>query len=182
MRKLFSIVIVSLFALSTFAANYGILVNGKTYFQAEYKGKDSMTGTYDEYLAHVKVKAGDYCQLYDAEFQARWAVDLDTYSVAGFVRDGDKYTVSVTGCYDFYIKLKYEADQLYIGNGLCCEGACADQGSERRRGDQYNGEERKENVRYRLTRAFCCAVLGNQKFLFTGRGCDPSQEERRKWP
>ena len=120
MRKLFSIVIVSLFALSTFAANYGILVNGKMYFQAEYKGKDSMTGTYDEYLAHVKVKAGDYCQLYDAEFQARWAVDLDTYSVAGFVRDGDKYTVSVTGCYDFYIKLKYEADQLYIGNGSGC--------------------------------------------------------------
>ena len=120
MRKLLSIVLVSLLACGAFAENYGILVNGKTYFAAEYKGKDSMTGTYDEYLAHVQVKAGDYCQLYDVDFQARWAVDLDTYSVDGFTRDGDKYTVSVTGCYDFYIKLKYGQDQLYIGPGSNC--------------------------------------------------------------
>ena len=43
-------------AAMTFAQHYGILVNGKTYFAAEYKGKDSMTGQYDEYLAHVKVR------------------------------------------------------------------------------------------------------------------------------
>ena len=101
-------------------AQYGILVNGKTYFAAEYKGKDGMTGEYDEYLAHVSVKSGDFCQLYDVEYDSRWAVELDTWSVDGFVRDGNQYKVSVTGCYDFYIKLKYEADQLYIGNGSNC--------------------------------------------------------------
>ena len=102
------------------AAGYGILVNGTTFFSAEYRGKDSNTGTYDEYLAHVKVKSGDYMQLYDPEYQAKWAVDLDTWSVAGFTRNGDKYTTTNTGCYDFYIKLKYGEDQLYIGDGSGC--------------------------------------------------------------
>ena len=54
------------------AAGYGILVNGTTYFAAEYRGKDSMTGTYDEYLAHVKVQNGDYLQLYDVDYEAAW--------------------------------------------------------------------------------------------------------------
>lgn len=107
-------------ALISWAGNYGILVNGKTYYAAEYRGKDGMTGEYDEYLAHVKVKSGDYLQLYDAENKAKWVVVLDTWSVSGFTKGTDRYTASVTGCYDFYIKLKWEADQLYIGNGSNC--------------------------------------------------------------
>ena len=120
MRKILSVLFVILFAWSASAGNYGILVNGKTYFQAEYKGKDGMTGTYDEYLAHVSVKSGDYLQLYDAEYKAKWVVDLDKYSVSGFTKGTDRYTASVTGCYDFYIKLKYGEDQLYIGGGSNC--------------------------------------------------------------
>ena len=107
-------------AAMTYAQHYGILVNSKTYFAAEYKGKDSMTGEYDEYLAHVKVKSGDSFTLYNAETKDKWAVDLDTYSEKGFVRDGNKYTTTNTGCYDFYIKLKWESDQLYIGPGSNC--------------------------------------------------------------
>ena len=44
-------------------AQYGILVNGKTYFAAEYKGPDGQGEGFEEYLAHVGVKSGDYCQL-----------------------------------------------------------------------------------------------------------------------
>ena len=99
------------------AASYGILVNGKTYFAGtpagEYEG-------FQQYLAHVQVKSGDQCQLYDAENKAAWAVDINSYSVKGFTRDGNKYNVSVDGCFDFYIKLKWEADELYIGNGSNC--------------------------------------------------------------
>ena len=120
MRKTFLFAMMLLCAGVMQAAGYGILVNGTTFFSAEYRGKDSNTGTYDEYLAHVKVKSGDYMQLYDPEYQAKWAVDLDTWSVAGFTRNGDKYTTTNTGCYDFYIKLKYGEDQLYIGNGSGC--------------------------------------------------------------
>jgi len=101
-------------------AQYGILVNGKTYFAAEYKGPDGQGEGFEEYLAHVGVKSGDYCQLYDAGNKAAWVVDVNKYSEQGFTRDGDKIKVSVDGCYDFYIKLKYEADELYVGKGSNC--------------------------------------------------------------
>ena len=97
--------------------NYGILVNGNTYFAGTHT--DDFEG-FQQYLAHVQLNAGDFCQLCDAENRAVWAVDLNPASVAGFTRNGDKYEVSVSGCYDFYIKLKYEADELYIGPGSDC--------------------------------------------------------------
>ncbi len=103
--------------LSMSAASYGILVNGNTYFAGTHT--DDFEG-FQQYLAHVQLNAGDYCQLCDAENRAVWAVDLNPASVAGFTRNGDKYEVSVSGCYDFYIKLKYEADELYIGPGSDC--------------------------------------------------------------
>lgn len=120
MKKTIIILAALVCSLVLQAASYGILVNGKTYFAAEYKGKDSMTGEYDEYLAHVSFKNGDSFTLYDAENKAAWAVVLDTYSEKGFTKDGNKYTTTNTGCYDCYIKLKWEADQLYIGNGSNC--------------------------------------------------------------
>ena len=103
--------------LSMSAASYGILVNGNTYFAGTHT--DDFEG-FQQYLAHVQLNAGDYCQLCDAENRAVWAVDLNPASVAGFTRNGDKYEVSVSGCYDFYIKLKYQEDELYVGNGSDC--------------------------------------------------------------
>ena len=117
MKKIFSIFAAVLMTLSMSAASYGILVNGNTYFAGTHT--DDFEG-FQQYLAHVQLNAGDYCQLCDAENRAVWAVDLNPASVAGFTRNGDKYEVSVSGCYDFYIKLKYEADELYIGPGSDC--------------------------------------------------------------
>ena len=120
MRKQVLVLVLLVCAALSYAGSYGILVNGQIYFAAEYRGKDDMTGTYDEYLAHVTLTNGDSFQLYDVDYDARWAVDLDTYSENGFTKSGDHYTSSVTGCYDCYIKLKYGEDQLYIGNGSDC--------------------------------------------------------------
>lgn len=117
MKKIFSIFAAVLMTMSMSAASYGILVNGNTYFAGTHT--DDFEG-FQQYLAHVQLNAGDYCQLCDAENRAVWAVDLNPASVAGFTRNGDKYEVSVSGCYDFYIKLKYEADELYIGPGSDC--------------------------------------------------------------
>ena len=117
MRKIFTVFAALLMTWSMSAASYGILVNGTTYFAGtkvdEFEG-------FQQYLAHVQVQSGDQVQLCDAENKAVWAVDLNQASVAGFTRSGDKYEVSVTGCYDFYIKLKYQQDELYIGNGSDC--------------------------------------------------------------
>ena len=120
MKRIFAILVGVWTVLAMHAESYGILVNGKTYFAAEYKGKDSMTGEYDEYLAHVSFKSGDSFTLYNAEAQEAWVVDLDQWTVDGFQRNGNKYTTTNTGCYDCYIKLKWESDQLYIGNGSNC--------------------------------------------------------------
>lgn len=117
MKKIFSIFAAALMTMSMSAASYGILVNGNTYFAGTHT--DDFEG-FQQYLAHVQLNAGDYCQLCDAENRAVWAVDLNPASVAGFTRNGDKYEVSVSGCYDFYIKLKYQADELYIGPGSDC--------------------------------------------------------------
>lgn len=118
MRMIFSILAAVLMSVSLLAGNYGILVNGTTYFAGQDAGEFE---GFQQYLAHVQVSSGDQLQLYDAENQAAWAVDLSTWSVAGFTRDGNHYNATVSGCYDFYIKLKWEQDELYIGNGSNCD-------------------------------------------------------------
>ena len=120
MKKTSLILAAMLCAAMGWAQSYGILVNGKMYYAASYEGPDPFGGGFEQYLSHVQVSNGDKLQLYDADNKAAWAVDLDVSSVAGFTRDGDHYNVTVSGCYDFYIKLKYEADQLYIGPGENC--------------------------------------------------------------
>ena len=117
MKRILGIGLFCLCAAISWAGNYGILVNGTTYFAG------GLTGEFEgftQYLAHVQVANGDQLKLYDAENQAAWVVNLNTYSVAGFTRDGDHYNATVSGCYDFYIKLKYEQDELYIGAGSNC--------------------------------------------------------------
>lgn len=122
MKKTVTVLMFVLCAAMSWAASYGILVNGKMYFAAAYRGPDGAGEGFEEYLAHVQVKSGDYCQMYDAENKAAWVKPLNTYSVAGFTYDeaNQRYNVSVTGCYDFYIKIKWQADELYIGDGSDC--------------------------------------------------------------
>ena len=120
MKKTGLILAALLCCVMGWAQSYGILVNGKMYYAASYEGPDPYGEGFEQYLSHVQVSNGDKLQLYDADNKAAWAVDLNTSSVAGFAREGDHYTASVSGCYDFYIKLKYEADQLYIGSGSNC--------------------------------------------------------------
>lgn len=116
-KRIYSICIFLCLALICRAGNYGILVNGNIYFAGEAAGEFE---GFTQYLAHVQVASGDQFQLYDAENHAAWAVDLNSYSVGGFTRDGNHYNATVSGCYDFYIKLKWEQDELYIGNGSNC--------------------------------------------------------------
>ena len=119
MKKTLLTVLMAVCGLVATAQNYGILVNGKMYYAGEYTTEFE---GFTQYLAHVQVNPGDYCQLYDVDNKVAWAVALNSYSEPGFVYDAttQHYNVSVSGCYDFYIKLKWEADELYIGNGSDC--------------------------------------------------------------
>ena len=80
MKKIFTLFAAALTALSMSAASYGILVNGKTYFAGTQV--DEFEG-FVQYLAHVQLKSGDFCQLCDADNKAVWAVDINAASVAG---------------------------------------------------------------------------------------------------
>ena len=125
MKKVMLSLCLMLCASMTFAQSYGILVNGKMYFAADYEGPDPYGEGFEQYLAHVQVSAGDYCQMYDVVHKAAWAKPLNQATVEGFVYDeaNQCYNVSVTGCYDFYIKLKWQEDELYIGpagEGVVC--------------------------------------------------------------
>jgi len=117
MKKIFTMFAALLMAAVAFGQSYGILVNGHIYYEGTMV--DEFEG-FTQYLAHVQVSAGDYCQLYDAQNQVSWAVTLNEASVDGFTLNGDRYEVTADGCYDFYIKLKFGADELYIGNGSDC--------------------------------------------------------------
>ena len=146
MRKIFSLFAAALMTLSMSAASYGILVNGTTYFAGtevdEFEG-------FKQYLAHVPVQNGDKVQLCDLDNKATWAVTLNQASVAGFALEDDHYNVTVDGCYDFYIKLKYQQDQLYIGNGSDCgEGEPYNQGGGDNPGGQGGQGGEDEDVNY----------------------------------
>ena len=119
MKKLSFFIVMAMCALVMNAQDYGILVNGNTYFAGEPAGEFE---GFTQYLSHVQVNEGDQLQLYDAINQAAWAVALNSYSVEGFTYDATAgcYIASVSGCYDFYIKLKWQADELYIGPGSDC--------------------------------------------------------------
>lgn len=115
MKKIFTMMAAVLFAAGSFAASYGIMVNGTDYHAGELNptpGDPSFT----EYMVlGLHVANGATLQLWDQENNAGWAVDLDGASTSNIVKDGDHYVCNADGNYDFYIKLKYGEDQLYIG-------------------------------------------------------------------
>ena len=74
MKKFVYLLTAMLFSVMTFAQSYGILVNGHTYYEGTLV--DEFEG-FTQYLAHVEVSAGDYCQLYDKDHEAAWAVTLN---------------------------------------------------------------------------------------------------------
>lgn len=119
MKKISLIIALVLIALGMNAADYGIMVNGTT-FHAGTQNTSPMDPSFQEYMVlDIQLNANDQIQLYDNENKAGWAVTLDVASVAGIVKESDHYTCQTAGCYSFYIKLKFNADQLYIGNGNC---------------------------------------------------------------
>ena len=107
------------------ASTYGILINSNRLVAAEEAG-ESVDG-HTQYLARVQLNVLDTIRLIDtSNNNATWMVDLDAASVSGFEGSATLgYMVCMTaGCYDCYIKLKYQSDQLYIGAGTdgCSEG------------------------------------------------------------
>lgn len=120
MKKIFTFLAALLITAAAYAESYSILVNGTTIYPAEYVGTTETGHT--EYLSHVPLVQGDTCLIFDQEQQTAWIPDLDQASVSGIARGTYSYLCTADGCYDFYIKIKYLEDQLYVGTGTNCTG------------------------------------------------------------
>ncbi len=119
MKKIFTLFAAALMTLSMSAASFGIMINGTEGHPGD-ENPSPADPSYKEYMVlGVTVSKGATIQLWDFDNNAGWAVDLDGASVAAIVRDGDHYNCTADGCYDFYIKIKNNADQLYVGAGNC---------------------------------------------------------------
>ena len=122
MKKVFTVMAAAMMAMSLSAASYGILVNGKMYF-AGANNPTPGDPSFQEYMVlGVSLNQGDYCQLYDMDNKASWVVQLDPASTSDISLGDGKYTINKSACYDFYIKLKWGEDQLYVGGDASCSG------------------------------------------------------------
>lgn len=99
--------------------SYGVLVNGNTLFRAEYKGVSSISGL-PEYNAKAAMVAGDKCVLVNLSNGDTWTVPMDNASTKSISLSDGAYVASADGCYDFWLKLSYGNDQLYVGTTTDC--------------------------------------------------------------
>lgn len=154
MKKIFTLFAAMLLAVGAFA-QFGILVNGKMYYAGE-ENKTPGDPSFKEYMVlGLSMKSGDYCQLCDAGSNyATWTVALDPSSTQSFSLADNKYTVGKDGCYDFYIKIKMNADQLYVGEGQCGSPKGTDisggQGGGQGGGQQGGGVEGNPRYYYKM--------------------------------
>ena len=124
MKKLYTLFVLTLLcSVISMAAPYGLLINGTTKIEASSIAEKDFQDR-DQFLAScVKLNQGDKVQLYDFANGAAWMCAIDPYGeYQKFTKNPDHLICNASASYDFYIKLKYEDDMLYIGPAENCGG------------------------------------------------------------
>lgn len=140
MKKIFTLFAALCTVFSVSAATYGILVNDKLFYEAsQLDGKDYQDR--DQFLASVSLEVGDTWCVYDETNKAKFTIALETgeNSAKGNFSEGEAFaTCNEAGCYDFYIKLKWEDNSMWVQSGSNCtvEGREINQGG----GDTPGGD------------------------------------------
>ena len=124
MKKVYTLFLFTLYcSVLSMAAPYGLLINGSTKIEATSLSEKDFQDR-EQFLAScVTLKQGDKVQLYDFGSGASWMCAIDPYGEYQKFTGGKTQgylTCNTAGSYDFYIKLKYEDDMLYIGPGQNC--------------------------------------------------------------
>ena len=124
MKKLYTLLLSTLIcSVLSMAAPYGLLINGSTKIEATALSEKDFQDR-EQFLAScVTLNQGDQVQLYDFGSGASWMCAIDPYGEYQKFTGGKTQgylTCNTAGSYDFYIKLKYEDDMLYIGPGQNC--------------------------------------------------------------
>ena len=93
---------------------YQVVIAGNKYNTTH--NPSPLDPSYDEYyVTGIACKAGDEMQVYNSETGVTWTIqNLDSAS-KGWTTQGGKIVCTEDGTYDFYLKFKFGADQVYIG-------------------------------------------------------------------
>lgn len=96
-------------------SKYQVVIAGKRYECTH--NPNPMDSSFDEWFSiGVPAKVGDEMQCYDYENNATWTIaNLDPYSVGFTLTLDGKIVCTEDGYYDFYLKFKWQEDQVYIG-------------------------------------------------------------------
>ena len=122
MRKIFFVLMV-VFCYNTalMAAPYGLLINGTTKLEAVAQSEKDHQDREQFLVSCVTLQQGDKVQLHDFGSGSLWMCAIDEYGeYQKFTKNADNLICNAAGTYDFYIKLKYNDDMLYIGPGQNC--------------------------------------------------------------
>ena len=122
--KRFTVFLLSVFVssfMAMFAAPYGLLINGTTKLEATPLSEKDFQDREQFLVSCVTLNVGDKVQLTDFANGATWMSAIDPYGeYQKFTKNTDHLICNAAGSYDFYIKLKYEDDLVYIGPGQNC--------------------------------------------------------------
>ena len=117
----FFLLAILLCSISVNAEPYGLLINGTTKLEAVAQSETDHQGRAQYMVACVALKQGDKVQLHDMGSGASWMCAIDPYGeYQKFTKNADHLICQAAGSYDFYIKLKFNDDMLYIGPGQNC--------------------------------------------------------------
>lgn len=124
-KHYFLLFLLTCYSAVLLAEPYGLLVNGTTQLEATSLSEKDFQDRDQFLVSCVQLNQGDKIQLYDFANGASWMSDIDPYGEYEKFSGGKSQgylTCNAAGSYDFYIKLKYEDDLLYIGPGENCTG------------------------------------------------------------
>ena len=123
MKKLLFVFLALCCNIALIAGPFGLLINGTTKLEAVAQSEKDHQGREQYLVSCVALQQGDKVQLHDLGNGASWMCAIDPYGeYQKFTKYTDHLICNAAGSYDFYIKLKYEDDMLYIGPGQNCGG------------------------------------------------------------
>ena len=123
MKKLLFVFLALCCNIALMAEPFGLLINGTTKLEAVAQSETDHQGREQYLVSCVALQQGDKVQLHDLGNGASWMCAIDPYGeYQKFTKYTDHLICNAAGSYDFYIKLKFNDDMLYIGPGQNCGG------------------------------------------------------------
>ena len=106
------------------AEPYGLLVNGTTQYEASPLSDKDFQGRDQFLVSCVTLKVGDKVQLCDfGSGNAVWMSEVESEGeYQKFTQKTDHVLCNVAGSYDFYIKMKWQDDKVYVESAKNCSG------------------------------------------------------------